>query len=93
MALGQSLQALVMFWTLMETSVGAVSRIKKFSEDTPSEDPDSLARAHDAWLHSGQVEIKNITARHGPESDPVLRDISLSIAPGQHIGICGRSGR
>jgi ABC-type multidrug transport system fused ATPase/permease subunit len=32
-------------------------------------------------------------AGHGPDSEPVLHDVNLSIAPGEHVGICGRSGR
>jgi ATP-binding cassette subfamily C (CFTR/MRP) protein 1 len=93
MALGLSLKSLVSFWTLLETSIGAVSRIRSFSEDTPSEDPRSLPDPPKNWLHSGGIEIKNISASHGPDSTPVLNNISLSIAPGERIGICGRSGR
>lgn len=93
MALGLSLKSLVSFWTLLETSIGAVSRIKSFSQDTPSEDPHHLSKADKEWLHSGRIEFKNISASHNPESAPVLRDINVSIAPGEHIGICGRSGR
>jgi ATP-binding cassette subfamily C (CFTR/MRP) protein 1 len=93
MALGLSLKSLVSFWTSLETSIGSVSRIKSFSSDTPSEDPKHLEKAPDDWIHSGQIEIENVSASHGPGSALVLRDISLSIAPGEHIGICGRSGR
>lgn len=93
MALGLSLKSLVSFWTSLETSIGSVSRIKSFSQDTPSEDPAHLARAPDDWLRSGQIDIKNISASHSPGSPSVLRDINLSIAAGEHIGICGRSGR
>lgn len=93
MTLGTSLQWLVSFWTDLETSIGAVSRIRAFSENTPSEDPFKLAKAPDGWLKSGQIDIKHMYASHSPDSEPVLHDINLSIAPGQHVGICGRSGR
>ena len=93
MALGLSLEALVSFWTGLETSIGAVSRIKSFSQDTPSEDPRHLSKVTKDWLHSGRIEFSNISASHGPDSAAVLRDINLCIAPGEHIGICGRSGR
>jgi ATP-binding cassette subfamily C (CFTR/MRP) protein 1 len=93
MALGLSLKSLVSFWTLLETSIGAVSRIKAFSEETPSEVPRHLPQAPHDWLSSGRVDIKNITASHNPDSSPVLHDISLNIMPGEHVGICGRSGR
>lgn len=93
MTLGTSLQWLVSFWTDLETSIGAVSRIRAFSDDTPSEDPFHLPKAPNGWLKSGQIDIKNVYAGHGPDSEPVLHGINLSIAPGQHVGICGRSGR
>lgn len=28
-----------------------------------------------------------------PEGNLVLEEISLSIKPGEHVGICGRTGR
>lgn len=93
MALGTSLKSLVQFWTLLETSIGAVSRIRSFSQDTPSEESDNLPKASGDWHTSGKIEIKNVTASHSPGSPAVLRDVSLLISPGQHIGICGRSGR
>jgi ATP-binding cassette subfamily C (CFTR/MRP) protein 1 len=92
MGLGLSLQSLVSFWTMLETSIGAVSRIRSFSEDTPSEDR-RIDKVPKEWLHSGKIELNSISASHGPDSAPVLWDINLSIAPGEHIGICGRSGR
>ncbi|KFY35276.1 hypothetical protein V494_06064 [Pseudogymnoascus sp. VKM F-4513 (FW-928)] len=92
MTLGTSLQSLVSFWTDLETSIGAVSRIRAFSEKTPSEDPFHLPKAPVGWLGSGQIDIKHMYAGHGPDSEPVLHDINLSITPGQHVGICGRSG-
>ena len=93
MALALSLNSLVMFWTDLETSIGAVSRIRSFSQETPSEDPEGLSAIPDTWLHSGGLEFKEVSAAHGSNSGLVLRNINLSIAPGEHVGICGRSGR
>ncbi|KAK5633576.1 hypothetical protein RRF57_009290 [Xylaria bambusicola] len=36
-SLSHALTSLVQFWTLLETSLGAIARIKDFSENTPSE--------------------------------------------------------
>ncbi|VUC23771.1 unnamed protein product [Clonostachys rosea] len=91
MTLGTSLKSLVSFWASLETSIGAISRIRSFSE-TPSEDPDHLPKASEGWVHSGGIEIKGVTASHSVDSGAVIRDVTLSIAPGEHIGICGRSG-
>jgi ATP-binding cassette subfamily C (CFTR/MRP) protein 1 len=79
----------------METSIGAVSRIKSFSETTPAEEPTSPSLPLPLttnWLHSGRIQITNLTASHSPDSAPVLKDVNLDIASGEHVGICGRSG-
>ena len=38
----------------------------------------------------GKVEIKSVTAGYG--ENPILRDINLTIKPGQKVGILGESG-
>jgi ATP-binding cassette subfamily C (CFTR/MRP) protein 1 len=95
MTLGTGMKSLVGFWATLETSIGAISRIRSFSEETPSEELNNRPQAPEGWLNCGAIDIKNVSASHGSEADstPVLRDINLSIAPGEHVGICGRSGR
>ncbi|KAF2664072.1 P-loop containing nucleoside triphosphate hydrolase protein [Microthyrium microscopicum] len=94
MSLGAAMKWLVNFWTSLETSIGAILRIRSFSEETPSEDPHHAPQAPEGWVRSAGIEIKDVTASHGSEADSpaVLRNITLSIAPGEKIGICGRSG-
>jgi len=41
---------------------------------------------------AGQVTFEEVTFRYRPDSPEVLRKISFSVAPGQVIGIVGRSG-
>jgi ATP-binding cassette subfamily C (CFTR/MRP) protein 1 len=38
MSIGEYLRAIIISWTSLETSIGAVSRLKRFSEDVKSED-------------------------------------------------------
>ena len=40
----------------------------------------------------GAVEIKEVTFRYKPSGSPVLREVSLSIRPGEVVGIVGSSG-
>jgi ABC-type multidrug transport system fused ATPase/permease subunit len=94
MSMGQILAGFIQDWTSLETSLGAVGRIKAFSEETPSEVlPHENVQADDTWPVEGGIEIHNLTAAHNSYSDPVLRDITMSIQPGQKIGLCGRTGR
>lgn len=40
----------------------------------------------------GRITLDHVTFRYGPEQAPVLRGLSLDVAPGEVIGIVGRSG-
>jgi len=54
MSLGPSLALLVQCWTQLETSLGAVARIKHFEEDTPGEClPSEGAQPGDEWPRNG----------------------------------------
>jgi ATP-binding cassette, subfamily C (CFTR/MRP), member 1 len=56
----------LMFWTQMETSIGAVARVKKFSETTDREDkPRELVIPPQNWPSRGNIEIRNLTACYG----------------------------
>jgi ATP-binding cassette, subfamily C (CFTR/MRP), member 1 len=117
MSFGQALASFVDFWTSLETSLGAVARIKDFSEDTPSEFlPEENGNPGSEWPTEGSLSFEGVSAgyksvhpistflpniiplakyraSHSPNSPPVLNNITLSISPGQRVGICGRTGR
>ncbi|KAK9425219.1 putative ABC transporter [Seiridium unicorne] len=92
MNLSQSLAALITFWTLLETSLGAISRVKTFSEDTPTEKPREIVdtRILAGWPSQGSVVIENWSAHYN--GHPVLRNIDISIQAGEKVAICGRTG-
>ncbi len=61
----QALAMLIICWTMLETSIGAVSRIRKFEIETRSEvrraaNPDPIA----SWPQSGAIEMENVTASY-----------------------------
>ena len=41
---------------------------------------------------SGAIEFRNVTMRYRPDAPDVLRNVTLSIAPGEVVGIVGPSG-
>lgn len=93
MGFGQSLSWIVRQWTDLETSIGAISRLKTFSEKTPSEKLDTeIQTVPNDWPSKGEIVIQNLSAAYTSEGTPILRDVNLHIAPGEKIGICGRSG-
>ncbi|KAK1504420.1 uncharacterized protein CCOS01_16872 [Colletotrichum costaricense] len=91
----QTLSDFIEMWTMLETSLGAIARLKYFVRYTPREDRDGETdEMPPAWPGGGKIEIENVTAayRQVDETEPVIRNVSLTIQPGQKVGICGRSG-
>ncbi|KAF0323555.1 ABC multidrug transporter [Colletotrichum asianum] len=93
MSLSQMLRSVVIGWTLMETSITAVARIKEFEQTTPREND---GKPEGAIVHgpvSGKIEYKNLTVSYGLSNENLaLNNVNLVIVAGQKVGICGRSG-
>lgn len=87
------LAQLILDWTSLETSLGAVARCKNFEAGTPSEHlaGENVQPASD-WPQSGHIIMDNITATYATGKPPALDKVSLSIPAGAKVGICGRSG-
>lgn len=83
---------LIVAWTALETSLGAVARCKNFGLTTSSEHlAEETTEAPANWPPKGQLRLAGITAAYSA-GIPVLQDITLSIPAGTKVGICGRSG-
>lgn len=61
MSLSQTMAMLVVMWTNLETSLGAIARIKTFTEDTPKE-PEPEGPVDAEWPKQGAVKFDNWTA-------------------------------
>ena len=93
MTFSNELAEVVKEWTLLETSIGATSRLKDFvatteTETKPGEDIEPTAN----WPEEGHIEIRHFGASYSETSDLVLDNINLDIRAGEKVGICGRSG-
>ncbi|KAI8946261.1 putative ABC transporter [Xylaria longipes] len=87
-----TLLKLVENWTTLETSLGAISRIKMLEDSTEPEGRDIInLEPTENWPSMGRIDIENISASYhpGPLS---LQDISLNIPAGQKLVVCGRTG-
>ncbi|KAF4835570.1 ABC transporter atnG [Colletotrichum tropicale] len=90
-----SLATLITSWTELETSLGAISRLRTFESKTPVEpSPSSEEQAPlpSNWPSEGRLEINNITASYSPDTRPVLQDVTLTLQSGDKVAICGRTG-
>ena len=62
---GFAMAGLVNSWTHLETSLGAVTRIKEFSEDTPCETLESENMQPETdWPRYGALNFEGVTATY-----------------------------
>ncbi|VUC23751.1 unnamed protein product [Clonostachys rosea] len=91
--LSGSMSTVVETWTQMETSMTSIQRIRDFERDVPSETRGySQVTAPQEWPSRGAIEIRNLTATYKGGTVTALKSITMSIKPGEKIGICGRTG-
>ncbi|KAI9167867.1 ABC multidrug transporter B [Paramyrothecium foliicola] len=89
----QDLTALIRTWTDLETSLGAIARVKNFELETPSEHLEKETLEPPAeWPAKGEIEFRNLSSAYKASSDTILKNLTFRIAPGTKVGICGRTG-
>ncbi|KAG7415108.1 ABC transporter atnG [Fusarium oxysporum f. sp. rapae] len=95
-SLSETVNMLIQFWTSIETSIGAVARIKQFAEETGEENlPGETHQPPAQWPDKGAIQISNLTASYGDGDGEVIKAldaVSLEIKGGEKVGICGRTG-
>ncbi|QMW43124.1 hypothetical protein G4B11_006494, partial [Aspergillus flavus] len=89
--LGQNLSGIILSWTSIEPSLSAIARLKHFVEDTPRELRHRNVINPGVWPAQGAIEFRDVSVSHDSTSDPVLRNITFTLQPGQKLGLCGRT--
>ncbi|KAI0121748.1 hypothetical protein BJ170DRAFT_644151 [Xylariales sp. AK1849] len=94
MNLSAALKSAINSWTMLETSIGAVARVKRFAESTPNENlAHETEQPPESWPASGSITFDNVTASYRDDGErPAISGLSLKIGDGDKVGICGRSG-
>lgn len=69
----------------------SVERIKEYI-DLPSEKYDSPNQVEPQWPEKGSIDFQGYGARYRPGLGLALRDLTLTVAPKEKIGIVGRTG-
>ncbi|EGX92389.1 ABC multidrug transporter, putative [Cordyceps militaris CM01] len=92
--LAQTLEHLILAWTSLETSIGALARLRNFMNETPQEPSDRHLQVPENWPSLGHIELQNVSADYWDDNrrPPVLQNLSLSIDGGQRVGLVGRTG-
>lgn len=66
MSFGENLSGIVIFYTRLETSIGAIARLKTFNETVKPEDRDEEDIVPpEEWPQTGVVELKGVSASYG----------------------------
>ncbi|KAG9850964.1 P-loop containing nucleoside triphosphate hydrolase protein, partial [Aureobasidium melanogenum] len=91
MDIGPILEMLVVAWTQLETSMGAIARMKEFIESTPEEEQGKVDPPAD-WMTEGSISITNLEASYSDTAPSTIKNINLQIKHGHKIAICGRTG-
>ena len=96
---GYSIAWLIVNYTTLETSLGAVNRLRTFSSMVEPEDrPEEDTKPPSDWPRCGRIDITDISASYNTDvgtaspSRLVLKDLNLTILPGEKLAICGRTG-
>ncbi|GME82213.1 unnamed protein product [Ambrosiozyma monospora] len=89
----QSLNWIVRMTVDIESNIVSVERVVEYSKLTP-EAPSIIEdkRPSTQWPFNGVINFKNYSTRYRPELDLVLKNINLSIAQKEKVGIVGRTG-
>lgn len=101
MRFGGMLNSVLQCWVLLETSLGAVKRLKEFGETAGSEDRvGEDLRPDDQWPKRGEIVIDGVDASYAEErfqDDPeemglALKGLSLKVSTGEKVAVVGRTG-
>lgn len=76
----------------VENDFNSVERIYHYAHELEQEAPHELPdrKPEAPWPADGQIEIKDVVLKYRPELPPVLKGLSMSVRPGEKIGIVGR---
>ncbi|CZR65845.1 related to multidrug resistance protein [Phialocephala subalpina] len=102
MTFGDILNYIIRWYTQIETSMGAISRLKNFSEKVKSEslEGEDVVPPKE-WPLKGGIGINGVSASYSDtdltselssSSNLALKDLNITINPGEKVAICGRSG-
>ncbi|KAF5121156.1 Multidrug resistance protein fer6 [Metarhizium anisopliae] len=88
---------MIRFSAEIENNMNSVERMLHYVYGLPQEPAHHVksvdkSLAEQEWPSKGRVQFQSVTLSHRPGLDPALRDVTLDVAPGEKIGIVGRTG-
>ena len=90
-----SLNFITISWSEVDSKIVSAERVIEYCE-LPAEGTCSAGEARlqppAEWPAHGKVEFRHAVLTYRPGLQPALRGLSLTVAPGEHVGIVGRTG-
>lgn len=84
---------LVRLYSVNEQNMNSVERLKEYIEvEQEAKAIIDEARPAGNWPSQGAIQFMNYTTRYRPDLEPVLKDLTFSVQPGERVGIVGRTG-
>ncbi|KAI8923360.1 P-loop containing nucleoside triphosphate hydrolase protein [Entophlyctis helioformis] len=93
LSLTDVLIALVRMVSFLEMSMNSVERVEEYlhvEQEAAEFVPEAAPPA--GWPHAGAIDISGLTVKYAADGPDVLKDLSVSIAAGQKVGVVGRTG-
>ena len=90
----ETLNWMVRMVCALETNAVSLERIFEYSREGEEADweREQDHEVGEVWPGAGRLEVKDLSIRYRPELEPVLSEISLSLEPGERLGVVGRTG-
>ncbi|KAL4880304.1 P-loop containing nucleoside triphosphate hydrolase protein [Aspergillus karnatakaensis] len=92
LAIAQMLQFTVRQLAEVENNMNATERVHYYGTQLEEEPPLHQSPVPPTWPETGQITFSNVAMRYRPSLPLVLKNLSMSIAGGERIGIVGRTG-
>jgi ABC-type multidrug transport system fused ATPase/permease subunit len=77
----------------IEAQMNSVERVLYYTNKIMIEPPEYTDKdpSPDNWPSAGAIEFRDVSMRYR-DGPLVLKNVSMKIRPGEHIGVCGRTG-
>jgi ABC-type bacteriocin/lantibiotic exporter with double-glycine peptidase domain len=76
----------------VENNMNSVERVVHYAKQLEQEAAHEVesSPAPSDWPSQGNIVMKDVVMKYRPELPPVLKGLSMSISPGEKIGVVGR---
>ena len=86
------LPALFLLSSAIERNLAGSQRIIEYVQLPPEEADGAEEAVAEAWPAKGSVQLRQVRLRYAPGLPEVLKGVSLEVAHGERLGLCGRTG-